>query len=159
MLKTSLVAFGLVLASGGVALAQPSSSDAGPTHMPPKPAGHHHHRPPPPGGPAALQGKGFDLQLGHGRGLRVQCGDEPLKGCIQAAQPLVHMLSKSMSHRPGGIMKGPRGMMKGPGGMNGGSMPNSGTDNGQSKPPGDSGSSAPQPSPSDSDSSEKPGQM
>lgn len=161
MLKTSLVAFGIVLASGGVALAQPASSDAGPPKPPPKPAGHHH-RPPPPGGPVALHGKGFDLQLGHGRGLRVQCGDEPLKGCVQAAQPLIHALSKSMAHRPGGMMSGMHGggmmgsgMMKQPAPPNGNAKPKSGTDNGSSAPPAASGSSKSQPS----DSSEEPGQM
>lgn len=157
MLKASLVVFGIVLASGGLALAQQSSPDAGPPKPPPKPAGHHHHRPPPPGGPASLQGKGFDLRLGHGRGLRVQCGDEPLKNCVQAVQPLIRALAKSGHHRPGrsmhemrGGQPGGPGMMKKRAPMNGGSMPNSGDDNGQSAPPAASGPSRSEPSPSDS---------
>lgn len=114
MFRTSVVAFGIVLASGGLALAQQSSSDSGPPNPPPKPAGHHH-RPPPPGGPAALQDKGFDLQLGRGQGLRVQCGDEPLKSCIQAAQPLIHQLAQSSKRGGRGMSWKPRQQPMGPG--------------------------------------------
>ncbi|MGB7756794.1 MAG: hypothetical protein WBL23_12095 [Salinisphaera sp.] len=121
MFRTSLVAFGIVLASGGLALAQQSSSDAGPPNPPPKPAGHHP-APPPPGGPAALQGKGFDLQLGHGRGLRVQCGDEQLNSCIKAAQPLIHQLKQSKGRGERGISWKQRQKTMGQGSMGQGSM-------------------------------------
>ncbi|AWN16712.1 hypothetical protein [Salinisphaera sp. LB1] len=153
MLRTSLAAIGIVLASGGLALAQPSSPDAGPPRPPPKPAGHHHPPPPPPGGPAALQGKGFDLQLGHGRRLRVQCGDEPLKGCIQAAQPLIHQLAQSSRrgerhrmawkhhHKPTG-----HGSMEAGSGMtNQGAAMKPGSSQGQEQTPSDTSGSSTQP--------------
>lgn len=90
MLRTSLIVLGVVLASSGLAVAQQSGSDSSPSHPPPGMKKHHHRMPPPP--PAGLQGKGFDLQLGHGKSLRVQCGDEQLKSCIQSAQPLLQRL-------------------------------------------------------------------
>jgi hypothetical protein len=40
--------------------------------------------------------KGFVLSLGDGMRLRVDCGDEPLKGCIDAARPLLDQLGGGM---------------------------------------------------------------
>ena len=162
MLRTCLVAFGIVLASVGLAQAQQSSSDAGPSNPPPKPAGRHH--PPPPVGPAALPGKGFDLQLGHGRGLRVQCGDEQLDSCIKAAQPLIHQLAQSNRRGERGISWKQRqktmgrgsmgqgsGMMNQGPGMNQGASMNSGASQSQGQGMGQTPSApADKPAPPDS---------
>jgi opacity protein-like surface antigen len=40
------------------------------------------------------QGKGFDIRVGAGHGLHINCGDEPMKDCIASAQPLIDALSK-----------------------------------------------------------------
>lgn len=50
-----------------------------------------------PGGPSGgmMMGKGFGLMLANGQGLRINCGDEPMKQCIEAAQPLIDTLSKA----------------------------------------------------------------
>ena len=41
-----------------------------------------------------IDGKGFGLMLGPGHGLRINCGDEAMKDCIAAAQPLIDALGK-----------------------------------------------------------------
>ena len=47
------------------------------------------------GGPGMqIDGKGFGLMVGPGHGLRINCGDEPMKDCIAAAQPLIDALGK-----------------------------------------------------------------
>ena len=47
------------------------------------------------GGPGMhLNGKGFGIMVGPGHGLRINCGDEPMKDCIAAAQPLIDALGK-----------------------------------------------------------------
>lgn len=33
--------------------------------------------------------------LGNGQALRINCGDEPMKQCIEAAQPLIEALNKA----------------------------------------------------------------
>ena len=49
-----------------------------------------------PGGPRGpMMGKGFGLMLGNGQGLHVNCGNEPMKQCIEAAQPLIEALNKA----------------------------------------------------------------
>lgn len=51
-----------------------------------------------PDGPGRLglqrDGKGFGLMVGRGHGLHVNCGEEPMKDCIAAAQPLIDALGK-----------------------------------------------------------------
>ena len=42
-----------------------------------------------------MRGKGFALMLGNGQGLRINCGDEPMKQCIESAQPLIDALNKA----------------------------------------------------------------
>lgn len=48
---------------------------------------------PPPGGPGhhgpKPEGAGFDIRMGDDLGLKVDCGEEPLVACIEAAQPLI----------------------------------------------------------------------
>lgn len=39
-------------------------------------------------------GKGFNIMVGPGHGLHINCGDEPMKDCIAAAQPLIDALGK-----------------------------------------------------------------
>ena len=46
-------------------------------------------------GGAMMMGKGFALMLGNGQGLRINCGDEPMKQCIESAQPLIDALNKA----------------------------------------------------------------
>ena len=47
--------------------------------------------------------KGFDLRVGHGQRLRVNCGDEPIQACIDAAAPLIEIISgdDGMMDEPG----------------------------------------------------------
>lgn len=47
--------------------------------------------------------KGFDLRIGHGQRLKVNCGDEPIKACIDAAAPLIDIMSgdDDMMDEPG----------------------------------------------------------
>ncbi|MDE2447007.1 MAG: hypothetical protein KGO94_12590 [Alphaproteobacteria bacterium] len=52
------------------------------------------------GGPGMMQGKGFGLMLGNGQGLRINCGNEPMKQCIEAAQPLFDALNKANPGQP-----------------------------------------------------------
>ena len=42
-----------------------------------------------------MMGKGFALMLGNGQGLRINCGDEPMKQCIESTQPLIDALNKA----------------------------------------------------------------
>ncbi len=47
------------------------------------------------GGPGMqMEGKGFDIRVGAGHGLHINCGEEPMKDCIASAQPLIDALSK-----------------------------------------------------------------
>jgi opacity protein-like surface antigen len=46
------------------------------------------------GGGPAMQAKGFALMVGGGHGLHMNCGEEPMKECIAAAQPLIDSLGK-----------------------------------------------------------------
>jgi hypothetical protein len=58
--------------------------------------GHHGDMMGGPGGPGGMmQAKGFGLMLGNGQGLRITCGDEPIKQCIESAQPLIDALNKA----------------------------------------------------------------
>jgi hypothetical protein len=63
-----------------------------------KRGGHHrgdHMRGGPGGGPGMhMQGKGFGLMVGPGHGLHINCGEEPMKECVAAAQPLIDALGK-----------------------------------------------------------------
>lgn len=105
MVRHGLVVFSILLAGSGLAFAQsggPDGPDQGPHHGP----GKHRPMPPPPG----LQGKGFVLEMGHGKSLRVQCGNEPLKGCMDAVRPLIAQLG----HGPAGAQAGGPGAMGAP---------------------------------------------
>jgi hypothetical protein len=42
-----------------------------------------------------MMGKGFALMLGNGQGLRINCGEEPMKQCIESAQPFFDALNKA----------------------------------------------------------------
>lgn len=47
------------------------------------------------GGPGMqMEGKGFGIMVGRGHALHVNCGDEAIKDCIAAAQPLIDALGK-----------------------------------------------------------------
>jgi hypothetical protein len=63
--------------------------------------------------------KGFDLRLDRGRGLRVNCGDEPLKACLDAAMPLLDRLGDNPPPPAGAAPPPPPGAMPPPppGGM------------------------------------------
>jgi hypothetical protein len=39
-------------------------------------------------------GKGFHIMVGPGHGLHINCGEEPMKDCVAAAQPLIDALAK-----------------------------------------------------------------
>ncbi len=41
-----------------------------------------------------MEGKGFGIMVGRGHALHVNCGDEAIKDCIAAAQPLIDALGK-----------------------------------------------------------------
>jgi hypothetical protein len=43
-----------------------------------------------------MLGKGFHIALGNGQRLDINCGDEPMKQCIDSAQPLIDALTKSV---------------------------------------------------------------
>lgn len=89
-MKTTLpIVLSLALITGGVAYAQHGDGKDGPHEG-------RHHMPPPPTAP--LKGKGFDLEIGHGKSLRVQCADEKMGNCIRAVQPLVKALEQSGGH-------------------------------------------------------------
>lgn len=45
--------------------------------------------------------KGFEIRMGGGAGLRVNCGDEPIQACVDAAAPLIDRLSGA-TPPPGG---------------------------------------------------------
>jgi hypothetical protein len=42
-----------------------------------------------------IKGKGFGIMAGPGHALRVNCGEEPIKECIAAAQPLIDAFNKA----------------------------------------------------------------
>lgn len=123
MLKRFLVGFGVVVLLGTAALAQTATPPADPAAKPAltvddqtadngpndgqqeggwfnwKHRGGRHHGGNGPdgrgmGGPM-MMGKGFGLMLANGQGLRINCGDEPMKQCIEAAQPLIETLNKA----------------------------------------------------------------
>ena len=60
--------------------------------------GRHHNGGNGPGG--MMMGKGFGLMLANGQGLRINCGDEPMKQCIESAQPLIDALNKANAGQP-----------------------------------------------------------
>ncbi|RJS93069.1 hypothetical protein [Salinisphaera sp. Q1T1-3] len=90
MLRQSAVVLSVVLAASGLAFAQSGDDPASSGKKAPPEPGHHHPHPPMPG--PSLQGKGFVLDMGHGHRLQVQCGDEPMKGCLDAVRPLIARL-------------------------------------------------------------------
>jgi hypothetical protein len=45
-------------------------------------------------------GKGFNLVAGPGHVLHVNCGDEPIKACIESAQPLIDAFNKANVNMP-----------------------------------------------------------
>lgn len=107
MLSKSLLAAALLAASSHLAFAQdtppppaPPSADGTPPGMdepdakgrPPRPEGRN--RPGP-----MREGASFDLRLGRGMGLRVDCGPQPIAACINAAQPLIDQM-KAMPDAP-----------------------------------------------------------
>lgn len=110
MLSRILLATALIAAPSTFAFAQEASSPsggdtAGAVDMgtPPPTAGHHgrrhghhmrwwrHDR------DRDRSGKGFVLSLGDGMRLKVDCGDEPLKSCIDAARPLLDEFGGGMA--------------------------------------------------------------
>ena len=78
------------LATAGQAFAQ----EPPPKEPPPPPPARHRAGPPPP------SGKSFDLRLGTNRGLRVDCGDETLADCVEAANPLLERLENLEQRSP-----------------------------------------------------------
>lgn len=42
-----------------------------------------------------MKGKGFGIMAGPGHALRVNCGEEPIKECVAAAQPLIDAFNKA----------------------------------------------------------------
>ena len=120
MMKRILLGACAIVLMAGFATAQTASTDANP---PPPPAqdqqadgpdsqgggwfsgrrhGRHHGQMGPGmqdrggrGGPGMqMEGKGFDIKVGPGHGLHVNCGNEPIKDCIASAQPLIDALGK-----------------------------------------------------------------
>lgn len=92
MLRNTALAAAMLVAWVGTAHAQ---QPAPPPAPPPPPERNAPPPPPPPhGGPKGPMemGKSFDLRLDRGQGLRVNCGDEPLKACIDASMPLLDKL-------------------------------------------------------------------
>lgn len=53
-------------------------------------------------GPPPHEEKGFDIRLDDDRRLKVDCGREPLEACIEAAAPLLELLSTEERGRRGG---------------------------------------------------------
>ena len=47
-----------------------------------------------------MRGKGFGIMAGRGHALRVNCGEEPIKECIAAAQPLIDAFNKVEATTP-----------------------------------------------------------
>jgi hypothetical protein len=47
-----------------------------------------------------MKGKGFGIMVGKGHGLHVNCGQEPMKDCIAAAQPLIDAFNKAEATAP-----------------------------------------------------------
>ncbi|MER2632567.1 MAG: hypothetical protein ABTQ30_01735, partial [Rhizobiaceae bacterium] len=80
MLRNTALAAAILAAWVGTAHAQQPPPPSAP---PPPPERNAPPPPPPHGGPKGPMemAKGFDLRLDRGRGLRVNCGDEPLKAC------------------------------------------------------------------------------
>ena len=117
MLKNFLVGMGIVVVLGTAAFAQTATPPVDPAAKPAisvddqtadnyqqeggwfnrKHHGGRHHGGKGMGGPhgAMMMGKGFALMLGNGQGLRINCGDEPMKKCIESAQPLIDALNKA----------------------------------------------------------------
>ena len=117
MLKNFLLGMGIVVALGTAAFAQTATPPVDPAAKPAisvddqtadndqqeggwfnrKHHGGRHHGGKGMGGPhgAMMMGKGFALMLGNGQGLRINCGDEPMKQCIESAQPLIDALNKA----------------------------------------------------------------
>jgi opacity protein-like surface antigen len=117
MLKNFLVGIGLIALLGTAALAQTATPPVDPAAKPAlsvddqtadndqqeggwfnrKHHGHRMHGGEGMRGPhgGMMMGKGFALMLGNGQGLRINCGDEPLKQCIESAQPVIDALNKA----------------------------------------------------------------
>jgi hypothetical protein len=115
MLKRFLVGMGVVVLLGTAALAQTATPPVDPAAKPALSVddqtadngqqeggwfnrkhrgGRHHGGMDGPRG-EMMMGKGFGLMLGNGQGLRINCGDEPMKQCIEASQPLIDALNKA----------------------------------------------------------------
>jgi opacity protein-like surface antigen len=117
MLKRFLVGLGIVALLGTAALAQTATPPVDPAAKPAvtiddqsaendqqesgwfnrKHRGHRMHGGRGMGGlhGGMMMGKGFALMLGNGQGLRINCGDEPMKQCIESSQPLIDALNKA----------------------------------------------------------------
>jgi hypothetical protein len=111
-MKTSLLFVGIMAAACAQAAAQdqpapppPPPEAAAPPHAA---GGGPHGRGPHDRGPRGWHqaGKGFELDFGRGAGLKVDCGDEPIKACIDAAKVLI---DKFPAYDPEAAMAGRRG--------------------------------------------------
>jgi hypothetical protein len=91
MLKKAVLVAGLGLCSITTVFAQPTAQTTNAAPPPPHSPGA---KPPPPPPPPA---KGFELRMGPGQSLKVNCGDEPIKACINAAKPLLNRLEGKAS--------------------------------------------------------------
>jgi hypothetical protein len=38
---------------------------------------------------------GFEIRMGEGRSLRVRCGGEPIRACIEAAEPVIDRITEA----------------------------------------------------------------
>ena len=60
------------------------------------------------GGGMMMQGKGFGIMIGRGQGLHVSCDNEPIKQCVDAAQPLIDALLKGASQNGAALTVTPK---------------------------------------------------
>ncbi|WP_188410838.1 hypothetical protein [Agaricicola taiwanensis] len=101
MLTRLMTAAALLGASATLALAQPRPDHDGPRHFGQRGDGPPHHMRHGRGDrdmdhdrDDRESGKGFALRLGPGIGLRIRCGDEPVKACVDAAVPLIDRMAE-----------------------------------------------------------------
>lgn len=99
MLIKSILAASIIAAACVPAFAQdnpPPPPKPGVEHAPPPGRGDG----PPPPPPRPNDNAGFDVRLGRGAGLRVDCGKDPIKACVDAAMPLIDKAAAMMAQMP-----------------------------------------------------------